>query len=147
MSLEAEVVLRFHKPEDMNCISDNWGKSYYRGSSAYRHFTPETFHSFHRPIRERFFLKENTTLLVASWNSDPWLILGWIAFESLPEATLLHYIYIKNSLKQEGIANLLMRIALPMRPVIFTHLTEKAEKIMRQKKERFKDFIYIPNLV
>lgn len=144
---ESQIVIRHYTQEDYNCLMSNWAESYYKGSIAKEFFTPEEFHSFHRPIRERFFAKPNTQVLVCCSSVDPWLILGWIATESVRGALIMHYIYVKETFRGRGIAKLLMKRAIHPRPVVYTHTTDKAESIIRRKCEFFEEFIYIPNLV
>lgn len=142
-----EVVLRHFKSEDMNCLSSNWGNSYWQGSNSSKVFNPEEFHSFHRLVRDRFFKKDNAQVIVCASSSDPWLILGWIAMESVNGIPIIQYVYVKEAFRGKGIARLLVERSITTRPVVFTHMTDKAREIIASNKSYFKEFIHIPNLV
>lgn len=143
---ETKLVFRSPNGDDLPFIHDSWGSSYYRGSAAYRLLTPDEFHSFHRPLRERFFNRKNTKIVICSPEEDPWLILGWIAVESIPSAYLLQYIYVKSAFKGQGIAAKLIKLAIPTQPVVYTHLTERASRIISKKQDFFYGFKHVPQL-
>lgn len=141
------IVFRGYSPEDVPFLHSSWAESYLSGVSAHRGISPDVFHSFHRPIRERFFSKPNATCIICSPDDDPWLIMGWIAVEALPTGLILHYLYVKDAFKRQGIATALIKRALPLSPVYYTHLTERAARIMARKQERLAAFKYVPHLV
>lgn len=126
---------------------DSWGRSYYSGTRSHKLLSPDEFHAFHRPIRERFFSKPNTACIIAAESGDPWHILGWIAVEKIPTGMILHYLYVKSDFKGHHIGRDLLDRALPTSPVFFTHLTDRATRIMSKKHEQFQAFRYIPHLV
>lgn len=85
--------------------------------------------------------------IVCASNNDPTLILGWIVVETPYEerGLILHYIYVKEAFKREGIGTELFNRAIVSKPVLFTHLTEKASKILIHKnKDKMR---YIPHLI
>lgn len=149
MSLEAGPALTFrpHNEDDFAFLHSSWAESYYAGSQAKQTLSPEEFHSFHRPIRERFFQKPTATVIVCSPEDDPWLITGWIGVEVIPSAIIIQYLYVKDAFKRRGIATDLIKRAVPSRPVIFTHLTERAARILAKNQQLFHDFRHIPHLV
>lgn len=133
---------------DLNFVSNSWGSSYYKGASYQKHLTPDEFHKHHRPIRDKFFANPSGAIIVCASKSDENIIIGWAAVEK-PEANalILHYVYVKQAFKGWGIANELVERALPERPVLFTHLTERAERIMYSSpNNKFQDFYYCPHL-
>lgn len=138
---------RPHSGEDMPFLHDSWGSSYFKGTNAHKHLSPEEFHSFHRPLRERFFSKPNTCVIVCTPSDDPWLILGWIAVEKIATGLILQYIYVKGAFKTQGIAEQLIKRAIPTAPVFFTHLTERAARIMSKKQEQLGGWKHFPHLV
>lgn len=147
MSEDAVFIYRPLNAEDLSFLHHSWATSYYQGSAAYKLISPAEFHSYHRPLRERFFSKPNTTVIVCSPSTNPWQIIGWIAVEVIPSALILHYIYVKSAYKREGIAKQLIKRALPTKPVVFTHLTKHAAQIMSAKQDQTADLKYIPHLV
>lgn len=140
-------IFRPHSDADLAFLLDSWGSSAFRGSNAHKHLTSDEFHSFHRPIRERFFAKPNTTVIVCSPSDDPWLILGWIGVENIPSGLILQYIYVKSAFKTQGIAAQLIKRAIPSGPVFYTHLTDRASRIMAKKQEQLIGWKHIPHLV
>src|SRR5271165_2892481 len=142
------VIFRPHTSEDLSFLMDSWGRSYYKGCRAHKLLSPDSFHSFHRPIRERFFSKPNTCVIVASeCDNGKWLILGWAAVEQIPAGLILQYIYVRETFKHEGIAEQLLKRSLPSAPVFYTHLTDRAARILAKKQDRFRGFQYMPHLV
>lgn len=149
MDIEAvgSVIFRPHTSEDMNFLHDSWGSSFYKGCKSHKLLSPDEFHSFHRPIRERFFSKSNTCVIVAAPDNNPWQILGWIAVEQIPSGLILQYLYMKSALKGEGLSKELIKRALPSSPVFYTHLTDRASRILASKYDQFQGFHYIPTLI
>ncbi len=150
MDQEADKVYLFRPfvAGDLNFVANSWGSSYYKGALYQRHLSPEEFHKHHRPIRDKFFANPNGAIIICASRSDENIIIGWAAVEK-PEAAglILHYVYVKQAFKGWGIANELIERALPERPILYTHLTERADKIMYSNGDgRFKDFYYSPHL-
>lgn len=144
---EAEAfTFRPYTQDDIPFIGSSWASSYHRGNIAHKRLTPEDFHAFHRPIRERFFGRPSTAVIVCTPSDDPWLILGWVAVEQVSTGLILQYLYVKAAFKGQGIAAELIRRAIPRTPVFFTHLTDRAEKIMSKKPERFLGYQFTPHL-
>lgn len=149
---EAEDTPYLFRPytfDDIPFLHSSWGSSYYTGAGYKQFLTPEEFHSFHRPKRERVFNCDKSTVIVCASKENEDLIIGWIAVEK-PKSSgglILHYLYVKQAFKGEGIASGLVQRGLPQRPVMMSHLTERAEKIIKQNKDNdFKDFHYRPQL-
>lgn len=143
-------ILRPYKKEDLNFIQNSWGASYYKGAEYNEFLSPKEFNSKHRPIREEILLKPNSAVIVACNKKDEDLILGWVLVElplssaEIPttKGIILHYIYIKQTFKGEGIANTLLKEALKQKPIKVTHMTDRAQKIIRKKASFFKDYQY-----
>lgn len=147
MSDFADITFRAANPDDLAFVRNSWGSSYFKGTRANKILSPDTFHAYHRPIRERFLSKPNTTVIVCASAEDPWIIAGWIAVEAIPEALILQYIYVKEAFQRRGIAKQLIKRALPTIPILYTHLTEKAGKIIARKHEHMAGFRHVPHLV
>lgn len=143
------VIFRPYKDEDLPFLMDSWGSSYFKGVRSHKKLSSEEFHSFHRPLRERFFSKPNTCVIVACSAADEWFIVGWIAVESIPSGLILHYLYVRATGKKENIAAELIARGLPNRPVFYTHLTEVAAKILAQHQHspKLSQFFHLPHLV
>lgn len=144
---EAAFNFRPFNEEDLAFLHDSWGSSYFKGTSARKYLSSSEFHAFHRPIRERFFGKPNTTVIVCAAADDPWHIIAWVAVELIPSGLVLHYLYVKSMYKGLGIARELLKRALPSSPVFYTHLTDRAAKILAKKPGEFGGFVHMPHLV
>lgn len=154
MSNEAALyTFRPYDPSDLNFINSSWGNSYYEGLNGHKQLDAEEFHSYHRPIRERTLAKSNVTAIVCAAANDSSTILGWILVEK-PVASpymKLHFLYVKAALKGHGIARELVKMALPTRPIIYTHSTAKARSIIRENwkanKNEFDRWFYCAHLI
>lgn len=144
---DAGLSFRSYNDGDIPFIHDSWGSSYMDGRKDHKLISSDDFHSFHRPIREKFFKTPTATCIVCSPDDDPWLILGWIAVQQMTTGLILHYIYVKNAFKNQGIAKQLIKRSLPSSPVFYTHLTDRASKILAQKHGDYCAYKYVPHLV
>lgn len=137
---------RSYVETDIPFIQSSWGSSYYKGAFYKRYLSPQDFHKHHRPIRERFFERDGTAVIVCCATDNPDLIIGWIAVEKPKESRglILHYVYVKQAFKGEKISNELIKRALPDKPVMVTHMTERALNIMERKKI---EYFYAPHLI
>lgn len=141
------IMFRPSDPEDHAFLQSSWASSYYKGSNAHKYLSPTDFHAFHRPLRDRFFAKPNTAVIVCTPDDDRWLILGWIAVEKIDAGLILQYLYVKSAFKGQGIAAELIKRAIPTTPVFYTHMTERASRIMSKKSAQFQGFRHIPHLI
>ncbi len=135
-------------PDDIPFIHSSWGSSYYKGAGYKDLLSPKEFHEHHRPIRERFFQFNGSAIIVCIAKSDPTHILGWCAIEKPPMSggMILHYIYTKQAFKGEKIATGLLAHLDESMPIMYTHITDRAAKIMDKKHELFKDWHFCPHL-
>ncbi|HRH25107.1 MAG TPA: hypothetical protein PLQ20_02090 [Candidatus Paceibacterota bacterium] len=150
MNLEANKVYSFrpYTPEDLNFIYSSWGSSYYASTIYSKVITPKEFHHFHKPIRENIMAKPKATAIVCVSTDDPTLILGWICVEEPPEskAIIMHYIYVKEAFKKEGIATDLIHRAIPKdKKILYTHRTERGGIILDRRRPH--QFYFTPHLI
>ena len=151
MSAEAVAYpfdFRSYKESDVNFILNSWGSSYYKGAQYHEFLSPDEFHHYHRPLRERLLYQPRSAIIVCCAKENEDLILGWILVEQ-PKAKglILHYLYVKEAFKGEKIASQLIFRALPDRPVMVTHITDRARKLMRLNPHKFKEFYNAPHLI
>lgn len=144
---DGSLTFRPYRPEDVPFLHDSWGTSYFDGSFAKKSLTPDEFHRFHRPIRERFFASPDSAVIVCSPDDDGWLIIGWIAVQRLPSGIIVQYLYVKSAFKKQGIAEQLIKRAVPCPHVFYTHLTDRASRIISKKQEQFRQWRHLPHLV
>lgn len=130
--------------DDLNFISNSWAVSFYSGIEHKDSVLLATFHRIHRPKRDAFFQNPSAAIIVCCSKQDPNLIIGWIAAEQIEtDLNVLHYIYVKQAFKGEGIAKELISKTFRKNPIVYTHSTEKAERILDKQSRRF---IYMPYL-
>ena len=107
----------------------------------------EKFNEQHRPIRENILNRPTAAAIIACNKKEEDQILGWMLVEKTKSPGMtLHYIYVKGPFKEWGVSDQLLK-ALPDKPVMVTHMTDRARKIIMNKKKDFKDFVYAPNTV
>ena len=140
--MEADFKLRPYKESDLNFIRNSWAKSYYKGAEYVDFLSPNEFNEKHRPIREEILNRPNIALVVACSANEQDLILGWILVEKPSRGTTLHYLYVKEAFKKEGVFDELLEKTLKDPPVMVTHMTDRASKIIAAKADRFKDFVW-----
>lgn len=143
---------RPYEPDDIPFIQSSWGHSYYDGVNGNRFLNPQEFHNRHRPIRERILNKPNVAIIICCAKEAPSLIIGYAILEkpSGTQAIILHYLYVKQAFKTEKIAvDLILQIK--DRPVLYTHSTIKANKIMNrfklEKRKELERFLFAPHLI
>lgn len=146
-----EYAFRPYINDDLNFIQSSWGSSYYTGANYNTLLSSDEFHRFHRPIRESILKRPSATTIVCCAEKDPNLILGWIAIERLIKAQILliHYLYVKEAFKKMGIGTELIKAVSEhlKRPVLYSHLTERAQEITKTNKPKYLRFIYTPHLI
>lgn len=143
---------RAYRPSDIPLIQNSWGSSYYSNAIGHPLLRPEEFHSHHRPIRERILNNPNTAVIICCSTNDEDHILGYVVVEK-PKCygMILHYIYVKEAFKSEKIARELIKRSIVEKPVLYTHFTIQAEKIMKKFKQRgkedFEKYFYTPHII
>lgn len=154
MSTEAatakEYIFRPYGQDDLNFIQSSWGHSYYKGYSYQYFLNPKEFHLFHRPIRENVLSRPTLAIIVCVSKIDPTLIIGWMMVERPKDypAIILHYLYVKEAFKGLGIASELIQSSIPKDTnVLYSHSTERAERILKANREKFKKYGYTPHLI
>lgn len=144
---------RPYVPEDLNFIRSSWGTSYLTGCEEEVFLTPKFFHAYHRPIRDRILERETIAIIVCSATDAPEQLIGWILVEKPVDAIkslIVHYIYVKEIYKREGIATELLSRVTDGERILFTHMTERAQKILDNKIENDTldfHYLYRPHLI
>lgn len=156
--MEAESIIdpayffRPYKHSDINFIHNSWGLSYFQGGGNYVLLTPQEFHEFHRPIRDKILNSPRVAIIVACAKEDPELIIGYSIVEKPKESNglILHYVYTKQAFKREGIATELIKRSCVERPILYTHSTIIAGKIINKFKalgrKELERFLFCPHL-
>lgn len=98
------VVVRPASPEDEAFIISSFLKSR-RAEGDAKHMTNDVYYAGLVPEAERL---ARGAVIVAHVPGDPWLIMGWLAYEPWPPHGLL-YAYTKFSFRRMGVFDSLMR--------------------------------------
>jgi hypothetical protein len=137
-----ELIFRQMIEDDRPFIDNSWASSFYSSCRIKDFVSPNTFHSFHRPVRDRFLAKPTARIVVCECDG---LILGWAAAEDIENCTLLHYVYVKSMYRKEyGIASQLVSRLVPSGNVIYSHNTRAASEIIKGKGLNWK---WVPQMV
>lgn len=136
---DSSYSFRSYTQDDIPFIHSSWLKSYYLGNQYPKRLTISEFDKLHRPIRNQVLESPETAIVIACSRDNKDLILGWIAIQKPPwaEGLILHYVYTKSALKRQGIAQCLFNSVINDKPIITTHMTEKANKILSKKRYNF----------
>lgn len=150
---EKPYLFRPYVLSDIPFIQSSWGTSYHDGVNGHKLITPEEFHSYHRPIREKILNKPNIAVIVCASKDDNDLIIGYSIVEKPKEShgVLLHYLYVKQAFKGQQIATELLAKSISEKPVLYTHSTIAAGRIIYKYKlkgkEEFERFLFCPHLI
>lgn len=152
-------IFRPYIQSDVNFVLSSWANSFYHANKCNYIFQPEQFHSLgHRLIRDDFFKRPSVAVIICCSKEEPDLILGWIAIEETQETDniILHYIYVKEAFKNEGIGKKLLELVTKNKKEIhFTHFTDKAAKILskawkyselNKTRNKYANYYYKPRL-
>lgn len=144
--MSREYNFRPYVQDDIPFILSSWSNSYFSGANYKKAVSPEGFNKYHRRIRENYLDRPTAAVIVCCATEDNNLILGWIAVEKPEEDEhlILHYIYVKDAFKGNGIAKELLTMAHVSDKIVYTHKTDRAEMIMKKKGLRG---FYAPHLI
>lgn len=93
-------------PEDIPFITNSWLKSYRQSGDVKMIPNNQYFHYQHKMVEH---LVPKSIVLVAADKDDMGIIKGWICAEVIPNALLLHFVYVKNDYRRMGIGSALLR--------------------------------------
>ena len=144
---------RSYELTDIPFIQSSWGNSYYEGVNGHKLLEGQDFHKHHRPIREAILNKPNIAIIVCASTEDPDLIIGYIIVEK-PESSdysVLHYVYVKQAFKRQGIARELFKRSITKKPVMYTHETITAGRVFTKFKVKNREcldrYFHAPHLL
>lgn len=129
--------LRPGQPADLRLVLDSWARSYRR--SPWAGTVPGSL--WNDVVRRSITaILARGSLTVAVHPEDDALILGWIAWEDGPSGVIVHYTYVKDPWRQDGVASELLEHVTGTLPWRFTHRTPSGERLLR----RFPDGVWDP---
>ncbi len=143
MTALAELPIRFRNPKgsDHAFILNAWLKSY-RKAFPTEGITNTIYYAEHHEIIKSILDKGN--VIIACDDTNPDVIVGFIAAEVVDVALVIHYAYVKNSFRGYGIAKLMYdTLAAPENPEITycTHLTDPISNACKRREIIFNPYL------
>jgi len=136
---EVEIFVRLANDTDIDFITSSWLNSFRDG--YFNATVPNrVYYNQHHKVLER--LVPSSTILVACNSERPQQIFGWLCFQVVDNVLILHYVYVKNMFREQGIAarlfNYVMEndsLGLAQNVVMTTHQTQKSKLFIRGDKD------------
>lgn len=135
---KANFLIRPATKDDHSFIYSSWLKSF-RDGPAVKGITNQTFYKEQHDLIESLLLDPTTTALVACNPSDDSQIYGYI----VASGSVLHWVYVKLTFRQFGIAKTLELGAVKGDKKFYTHLP----KMMHRTCSQFANYEYNPYLL
>lgn len=131
-----EIVIRAHKPEDINFIYSTMLRGlYYASDSFYSMIDKAIFFKNYEEVLSAILKQSDTVLCIACLKSEPDIILGY-ALMRHPDS--LHYVYVKPAWRSQSIATRLCSECLKITTI--THLTPQMDSLRMRKQLKFNPF-------
>lgn len=134
-------VFRPYRAEDLPFIYSSWLWSYWQ-ATVKKTETPEVLYlDCQRALITKLLSNAAVTVLIVELTVEGTsLIAGWAMFQRFPDdQIILHYLYVLQSQRQQGLGCRLMDYA--SKPLIYTHTTKKFLHIARRRTSVFNPWI------
>ena len=133
----SEVTLRPFEKEDLPFIFNSWLKSF-KTSLLNRYIDDSRYFKYHHDVFESILNRPTCVCLVAVSVKDPKQIFGYIVTESRPSVVLLHWVYVKDAKRNQGIAKLLEAgVTVAGVPSAYTMFNKYNDKLNRERKYHY----------
>lgn len=133
-------VLRQIEPGDYFFIISSFAHSYKRSSWAGT--VPANIWHVTAKATVDGLLARGATVLLSVSADDRDQILGWICFETGANKTpVVHYVFVKEEFRKEGIAHQLLTVATKEGPFLYTHRTDDGNLLTRGKQVLFRPWL------
>lgn len=126
--------IREVRPSDINFIYATWLRSFRYGSTLGKSLTNTVFFFEYNKVIDNLLSK--STVLVACLENDEEIVFGYIVYEE----DIIHYVFIKESFRQMGIAKMLVKQFLVL-PDKCTHETFIADAIIKKYNLIYNPFL------
>lgn len=129
--------IRKAHPNDIPFITNSWLKSY-RGSKEVSG-TPNNQYYFYQHKLIEALVPRSIVLVVAN-RADSTHILGWTCAEIADTALLLHYMYVKDAFRKQGIGSQLLHFMEEHESppaIITTHRTHRTDRLLGSERTWF----------
>ena len=129
------ITARPAEASDLNFIYATMLNSLYYGCPFYSAIDKKSFFYHYQQVIKQMLLKRSISLIVACLDDEPDIILGWVAHEP----TIVHFVYVKNAWRKQGIATQLLKGCSQLSFV--THITALGDNIRKEKGLKFDPFL------
>jgi hypothetical protein len=125
---QLQFILRDATPEDHPFIFDAFFRSY-RDASPLRYCQKRIYYPGQKQVIQ--FLLDTQKTLIACFPEDPETIMAYILYGYGPDNILIiHYLYVKNDLRNKGIAIEMVETLVSDNPtIICTHITDNFDEL------------------
>lgn len=139
-----ELPIRFRNPKgsDRALILNAWLKSYRRAFCT-EGITNTIFYAEHHEVAKSIL--DRGCVIIACDDTDPNVIIGFIAAEVVDVALVVHYVYVKNSFRGFGIGKLLYETLKAQENPEIIYASHMTDNVSRAAKRR--EIIYNPYLL
>jgi ribosomal protein S18 acetylase RimI-like enzyme len=131
------IQIRLAQENDRPFIFSNWLRHYKNRSYFAKRIRNTVFYKWHHMVVENILNRPTTQIFIAHPPSEPEVILGFMASESVNDGAVIHFIYIKPQFKRMGIAKRLFKDFDDKEPIYFTHWTFDLDELIHK----------VPNLI
>ena len=124
MTSPIPLLLRDRTPDDEPFIYNSWLKSYHSNSSC-KH-TPNTIYFKYQAEIIKYLL-ENERVVISCFPEEPSQIIGYCVYNIVSSALVLHYLYVKNTLRNQQFGCNIIKSLLPNKGgnlIIATHISD-----------------------
>ena len=118
--------IRDARVEDVPFVLSSWVQSFWSDGACVSGIPKSVFQRAHHSLAERAISRSD--VLVACLPNYHDVILGWVSVERNPQR--LHYVYVKENFRRQGIARDLLSKALEDGPVLVTGQTHRWLRIV-----------------
>lgn len=132
--MDSKVIVRTFEPNDANFITSTFLRGVYYGNSFYKKIDQDTFFVRYKAVLATLLSKSTLSLRVACLADDTDIILGWAMWDG----PVLHYIYVKDAFRRQGIAKLLTAGA---KLDTVTHITTVGDELRQRYGWKFNPFL------
>jgi hypothetical protein len=128
------IVVRAFEAGDKSFIYDSWLKSFRNTSPFAKSIRDDVYYLGEASKITAMSMRPKSNVMIATFPDEPGVILGFIAFE--PET--IHYCYVRDVWRKNGIARMLFEASGLSRMSAFTHWTDPCASFVARKDMELK---------
>lgn len=128
-----DIEVRSFIPDDTPFVIATWLNYYKYFSYFAKRIRKGVFFKWHHKIVENILKKPTTTVLIATPTNDPEIILGFLVTEKMDQDQVIHFIFVKEELRNMGIGRRLIEESkIDLDKVFFTHWTYSVNDLIKK---------------